>query len=79
MATPLTREDVTGFCLHTPDGRLLTIHRDVCHNHPDEVHAALGTESESDLQHFLDNVYYDHYFTEAGYTGPDNSGLGLRA
>lgn len=47
-------------------GETEELHRDVCHSHPAWVHAQLGTESESDLQHMLDACEIDEYLEHAG-------------
>ena len=71
------RSNVSGFKV-TVDGTTHPIYRDVCHRHPADVHAALGTESESDLQGTLDGLSYDSWFAADGrYLGDDHNGIGL--
>jgi hypothetical protein len=76
--TTESRENVVGFAV-TVDGATYPICRDVCYEHPAEVHAAFMTESEIDIQLVLDAVRYDDWFTADGrYLGCDCNGLGLR-
>ena len=75
MKSPAT---VTGFCIQIGD-ETIPLYRDVCHNHPQRVHDAMGTKNEIELQGILDGVSYFGYFDDDGdYLGPDEYGLGLR-
>ena len=76
MAT--IRANVIGFSV-TISGEVHDLSRDVCHIHPPCVHEAIGTASEEEIQHALDNADYDDWFDRDGaYRGPDKCGLGLR-
>lgn len=58
------------------DGQRYHIVRDVAHVHPPEVHAALGTASEAELQHALDQCRVaDYYDPDGRHKGPDSFGL----
>ena len=60
------------------DGERVNLTRSVTHDHPESVHAALGTHSEIELQDFLDRVYYADWFDVDGhYLGEDCDGLGV--
>ena len=73
-----SKDNVAGFQLHH-EGKVIPIVRDVAHVHPIEVHTAMGSHSESELQDALDQMSYHDYFDEKGkYIGPDESGIGLR-
>lgn len=72
-----TIENVTGYQI-TIDGETYKLHRDVCHEHPEAVHEALGTKSESELSYYLDFMGYANFFSKDGeYLGDDIYGLGL--
>ncbi len=77
MTAPTSHDQVTGFCVEIGD-EIIPLMRDVCHRHPDRVHEALGTSSESELQAVLDGVGYANFFDSKGeYLGADENGLGL--
>lgn len=59
-------------------GAVYEIHRDVAHRHPEAVHAALGTTSESDLQHALDTMSVDDWYQGGQHLGADIDGLEMR-
>jgi hypothetical protein len=70
-------EDNPGFDLMI-DGELYAISRNVCTDHPAEVHEALGTSSESELQMAIDQCNYSFWFGANGeYLGRDENGLGI--
>jgi hypothetical protein len=55
------------------------IHRGEGHEHPRAVHAACGTQSEAELQMYLDGHHAADYYGDDGeHLGPDDSGLELR-
>ena len=58
-------------------GETIDIHHDVCHKHPAWVHAQLGTGSESELQHHLDQCNVRDWYRGGEYLGPDSTGLGV--
>lgn len=61
-----------------PDGRRVALHRDVGHRHPAEVHEALGTSSEAELQMVLDGYRVEAYYDEDGrWLGPDRYGVAM--
>ena len=71
-------EDVVGFEV-VVDGNHLPISRDVRTRHSSEIHAALGTHTEAELQDMLSQLQRSEWFDEDGrYVGPDKYGLGLR-
>lgn len=52
------------------------ISRSVTDIHPQAVHDALGTSSESDLQYYLDQCHVSDWYSEDGqHLGPDSAGL----
>ena len=60
----------------TIDGQVYQISRDVCTQHPQQVHDALGTSSESELQHGLDTLNVeDWYGANDRHLGPDVNGM----
>lgn len=76
--TEITQDEVLGFDIAI-NGVEYMIQRDVCHEHPEDVHAALGSSSESELQSMLDGLYYRDWFAADGrYLGRDCNGVGLR-
>lgn len=73
----MTKSHEIGFNVEV-NGVEYTIERDVCHEHPAEVHVALGSSSESELQAMLDGLYYRDWFADDGsYLGRDCNGVGL--
>lgn len=62
----------------TVNGTTHQIVRSVCHNHPTEVHAALGTASEEELQRCLDGLdVSDWYGPDGRHLGPDACGMSM--
>jgi hypothetical protein len=52
------------------------VYRDVAHVHPPQVHGALGTASEAELQRVLDTLNVEDWYDEKGYhRGPNANGL----
>jgi hypothetical protein len=57
-------------------GTVYPIYRDVCHTHPAEVHKALGTSSETELQRGLDTLNVSDWYDASGkHLGPDVNGM----
>lgn len=56
-------------------GRTHDIHRCVTARHPDAVHAALGTNSEEELQAMLDQCNVEDWYKNGRHLGPDENGL----
>ncbi|MBM4200319.1 MAG: hypothetical protein FJ189_03425 [Gammaproteobacteria bacterium] len=42
-------------------GETAALVRDVCHHHPNWVHAQIGTDTESELQNVLDGLIDSEY------------------
>lgn len=60
----------------TVDGVIRQISRDATHQHPDAVHAAMGTSSETELQRALDGMNVSDWYDARGrHLGPDCDGL----
>lgn len=60
----------------TTQGHTYPVSRDVRDVHPKEVHDALGTGSESELQAHLDQCHVDDWYDVSGnHLGPDMNGL----
>lgn len=60
----------------TMDGTIYPLLRDVAHTHPEAVHRALGTFSESELQRTLDTLNVSDWYDRRGnHLGPDANGL----
>lgn len=58
------------------NGSIYYIERSVAVEHPPEVHEAMGTESEQELQAALDQVRIDDYYDENGnHRGLDQYGF----
>jgi hypothetical protein len=55
-------------------GEVIELIRDVCTEHPEWVHQQCGTESESELQHMLDQMSSEDYAK-----GQDGFGIGFHA
>jgi hypothetical protein len=58
-------------------GQTYPLSRDVRDVHPSEVHEALGTDSESELQNLLDHYVVDEYYKDGRHLGPDSDGVSL--
>lgn len=57
-------------------GAVARIDRSVTTQHPQWVHGQLGTESESELQHYLDQCSVDDWYDANGRNlGPDCAGI----
>lgn len=53
------------------------IARDVRISNPDWVHEQLGTESEADLQAYIDQLNPMNWYMDGEHLGPDSCGLML--
>lgn len=59
-------------------GKTTTLRRSVTHSHPQWVHAQLGTDSETELQGFLDAVNPANWYDNDGaHQGDDESGVSV--
>jgi hypothetical protein len=63
----------------TVNGITYPITRDVCHAHPQVIRDALGTASESELQHALDTMNVADWYDGNHHLGPDVNGLEMFA
>ena len=54
---------------------IVTLHRDVCQNHPDWIHDQLGTVSEYELQMVLDQYNETDFYDGENFKGPDCYGV----
>lgn len=79
MNHPKERISVKIYSKNKSTGEECELSRDVCHEHPDWVHAQAGTASESELQAALDQYDIRYYYDSDGeYKGEDICGIGMR-
>lgn len=67
-----------GWDIQLPDGSVHGLVRDCAHNHAPEVHHAMGSLYERDLQGILDLYTFAEFIDDRGeYRGRDEDGVGV--
>lgn len=56
-------------------GERINVIRDVCTSHPQWVHDQCGTSSETELQHYIDQLSPPMWYRGSKHLGPDAAGI----